>query len=89
MTLFRPERPPLTIPTVAREVFDVVGAGDTVVAALGISVAAGLPLEKATQLANIAAGIAVGKQGTVAVSIDELMGHPETRQVVGAAVNTG
>jgi len=89
MTLFRPERPPLTIPTVAREVFDVVGAGDTAVAALGVSMAARLPLEKATQLANIAAGIAVGKQGTVAVSIDELLGHPETRQVVEAVANTG
>jgi D-beta-D-heptose 7-phosphate kinase/D-beta-D-heptose 1-phosphate adenosyltransferase len=80
MALFRPGRPPLTIPTVAREVYDVVGAGDTVVAALGVSMAARLPLETATRLGNIAAGIAVGKQGTVAVSIDELLKHPETIQ---------
>jgi len=81
MTLFRPHCPPLTIPTVAREVFDVVGAGDTAVAALGVSIAAGLSLESATHLANVAAGIAVGKQGTVAVSIDELLEHPESQQV--------
>jgi D-beta-D-heptose 7-phosphate kinase/D-beta-D-heptose 1-phosphate adenosyltransferase len=79
MTLFLPERPPLTIPTVAREVFDVVGAGDTVVATLGVSIAAGLSLEAGTRLANIAAGIAVGKQGTVAVAIDELLVHDEMR----------
>lgn len=81
MTLFRPAQPPLTIPTVAREVFDVVGAGDTAVAALGVSLAAGLSIEFATRLGNIAAGIAVGKAGTVAVSVDELMGHPEMRKV--------
>lgn len=79
MTLFRPQRPPLTIPTVAREVFDVVGAGDTAVATLGVSIAAGLSLESGTRLANIAAGIAVGKQGTVAVSIEELLAHDEMR----------
>lgn len=85
MTLFRSGRPPLSIATAAREVFDVVGAGDTAVAALGVSMAAHLPLEMGTRLANIAAGIAVGKQGTVAVSIDELLAHPETRRAVGAS----
>jgi D-beta-D-heptose 7-phosphate kinase/D-beta-D-heptose 1-phosphate adenosyltransferase len=79
MTLFRPQIPPLTIPTVAREVFDVVGAGDTAVATLGVSLGAGLSIEAGTRLANIAAGIAVGKQGTVAVSIEELLRHEETR----------
>lgn len=75
MALFRPGERPLTIPTVAREVFDVVGAGDTAVAALGVALAAGLSLEAATHLSNIAAGIAVGKHGTVAVGIDELITH--------------
>jgi D-beta-D-heptose 7-phosphate kinase/D-beta-D-heptose 1-phosphate adenosyltransferase len=79
MTLFRAGRPPLTIPTVAREVFDVVGAGDTAVATLGVAMAARLSIEAGTRLANVAAGIAVGKQGTAAVSIDELLGHEETQ----------
>jgi D-beta-D-heptose 7-phosphate kinase/D-beta-D-heptose 1-phosphate adenosyltransferase len=77
MTLFREDHDPLTIATVAQEVFDVVGAGDTVVATLGVAVAAGLPLETATRLANIAAGIAVGKHGTVAVTAEELFSHSE------------
>lgn len=81
MTLFRPHAAPLTIPTVAREVFDVVGAGDTAVAVLGVSIAAGLPVESGTRLANVAAGIAVARQGTVAVSIDDLLTHPETKQM--------
>lgn len=77
MTLFRENHVPLTIATVAQEVFDVVGAGDTVVAALGVVLAAGLPLDTATRLANVAAGIAVGKHGTVAVTADELFSHAE------------
>jgi D-beta-D-heptose 7-phosphate kinase/D-beta-D-heptose 1-phosphate adenosyltransferase len=77
MTLFRPAHSQLTISTVAQEVFDVVGAGDTVVAALGVSLAARLPLETGTRLANVAAGIAVGKQGTVTVSITEVLQHRE------------
>ena len=81
MALFRPGESPFSIPTVAREVFDVVGAGDTVVAALAVTLAAGLPLEVCTQVANIAAGIAVGRHGTVAVSIDELLSHPEVSQL--------
>jgi rfaE bifunctional protein kinase chain/domain len=85
MTLFRPHTAPLTIPTVAREVFDVVGAGDTAVAVLGVSIAAGLTLESGTRLANVAAGIAVARQGTVAVSIDDLLVHPETRQMAQGA----
>ncbi len=86
MTLFRPQQPPFTIPTVAQEVFDVVGAGDTAVAALGVCLAAKLPLEIGTKLANIAAGIAVGKQGTVAVSLNEMLSHAETRNLVAGLV---
>jgi D-beta-D-heptose 7-phosphate kinase/D-beta-D-heptose 1-phosphate adenosyltransferase len=89
MTLFRPQKPPLTIPTVAREVFDVVGAGDTAVATLGVSIAAGLSIETGTRLANIAAGIAVGKQGTAAVSIEELLRHEETRTLDPAILEGG
>ncbi|SCX77722.1 D-beta-D-heptose 7-phosphate kinase / D-beta-D-heptose 1-phosphate adenosyltransferase [Desulfoluna spongiiphila] len=62
----------LFIPTEAREVFDVSGAGDTVIATLAASVAAGLPFESSARLANAAAGIVVGKLGTRPVTIGEL-----------------
>ena len=57
----------------AREVFDVSGAGDTVVAVLALAGAAGYPLAQAMRLANTAAGIAVSKLGTATVELDELM----------------
>jgi len=60
-------------PAVARQVFDVSGAGDTVIATLALALAGGLQMEAAIQLANIAAGIAVSKVGTVPVSRDELL----------------
>ena len=60
-------------PALAREVFDVSGAGDTVIATLASSLAAGLPLHDAIQLANLAAGIVVGKLGTVPVTREELV----------------
>jgi D-glycero-beta-D-manno-heptose-7-phosphate kinase len=62
------------VDTVAREVFDVVGAGDTVSATFALSLASGATLIEAAQLANIAAGIAVREIGTVAVTKDELVG---------------
>jgi rfaE bifunctional protein kinase chain/domain len=58
----------------AREVFDVTGAGDTVIAALGVMLAAGAALETAVRIANRAAGIVVGKLGTAAVTPQELFG---------------
>jgi D-beta-D-heptose 7-phosphate kinase/D-beta-D-heptose 1-phosphate adenosyltransferase len=60
------------IPARVREVFDVTGAGDTVVAALSLALAAGAPLGSASALANLAAGIVVGKVGTAVCSSDEL-----------------
>lgn len=60
-------------PAVARQVFDVSGAGDTVIATLALSLATGLEIEPAVGLANIAAGIVVGKVGTVPVTRDELL----------------
>lgn len=60
-------------PAVARQVFDVSGAGDTAIATLALSVASGLTMETAVQLANAAAGIVVGKVGTVPVARDELL----------------
>ena len=64
-----------------REVFDVSGAGDTVVAALALSLAAGSDLADAARLANIAAGIAVTMVGTAAVTVDELASELHTQQL--------
>jgi len=61
------------IPTVAREVFDVTGAGDTVISTLALGLAAGLGILEAAIMANIAAGIVVGKLGTASVTPDELV----------------
>ena len=61
------------IPTVAREVFDVTGAGDTVVAAFTLALAAGASMLDAAQIANCAAGIVVGEIGTASVTPKELM----------------
>ncbi|MBP1728332.1 MAG: rfaE bifunctional protein [Deltaproteobacteria bacterium] len=73
MSLFRADGATLHIPTVAREVFDVTGAGDTVLAVLSLGLAAGMPLEDAAALANTAAGIAVGKLGTSTVTPAEIL----------------
>ncbi len=72
MTLLRPGQPELHLPARAREVFDVTGAGDTVIAVLAAAVAAGQTLPQATALANLAAGLVVGKLGTATVSGPEL-----------------
>ncbi|NWK78265.1 D-glycero-beta-D-manno-heptose-7-phosphate kinase [Aquitalea sp. LB_tupeE] len=63
------------IPTQAREVFDVSGAGDTVIATLAAGIASGMGFEEAAHLANRAAGIVVGKMGTSPITIEELMNH--------------
>jgi D-beta-D-heptose 7-phosphate kinase / D-beta-D-heptose 1-phosphate adenosyltransferase len=74
LTLVRRDEHPLHLPTRAREVADVSGAGDTLVAALAVALGAGAPLPDAAVLANITAGISVGKQGTATVSREELLG---------------
>ena len=66
------DNPPLFLPTRAREVFDVSGAGDTVIATLAAGVASGLSFVKSAELANTAAGIVVGKVGTQPVHLLEL-----------------
>ena len=73
MALFSKDRPPLHVASVAREVFDVSGAGDTAMAALAAFLAAGATLEEAVRYANQAAGIAVGKIGTAIVTLEDLM----------------
>ena len=72
MTLYR-ESERLHVPAVAREVYDVSGAGDTVIAVLGVMLAAGASFAEAVKLANKAAGIVVGKLGTAVVHPEELL----------------
>ena len=72
MSLLREGEEPLNLPTLAKEVFDVTGAGDTVISVLGASIAAGKSLKDACALANAAAGVVVGKLGTSTISTIEL-----------------
>jgi D-beta-D-heptose 7-phosphate kinase / D-beta-D-heptose 1-phosphate adenosyltransferase len=74
LTLVRRDAPALHLPTRAREVADVSGAGDTLVAALAVALGAGASLPEAAMLANVTAGISVGKPGTATVSREELLG---------------
>jgi bifunctional ADP-heptose synthase (sugar kinase/adenylyltransferase) len=60
------------IPTYAREVYDVSGAGDTVISVLALAMAGGATMEEAAILGNLAAGVEVGKRGTATVSPDEV-----------------
>lgn len=73
MTLVTNKRERFDIPTVAKEVFDVTGAGDTVVALISLGLANGLNLLESAIIANHAAGIVVGKLGTATVSPEELI----------------
>ncbi len=73
MRLFEKEKNPVLIKTKAREVYDVSGAGDTVIATFTLGLSAGARKKEAADLANLAAGIVVGKLGTVAVTKPELL----------------
>jgi len=73
MVFIRPNQAPSKISAKARQVYDVSGAGDTVLAVLGLAIAAGESFENAMALANAAAGIVVGKVGTATVSKQELI----------------
>ena len=83
MTLIRPNAPELHLPARAQEVFDVTGAGDTVISVLSAALAAGEKLTNAVMLANLAAGLVVGKLGTAAIS------SPELRRALMAEQGTG
>jgi len=92
VAMFRRDTAPLTLPARAREVADVSGAGDTLVAALAVALAAGADLADAARLANVTAGLSVAKQGTATVAAEELLGalHLEDllatdRKIVAAA----
>ena len=73
MSLFSKGGEIVHIPTVAREVFDVSGAGDTVLATLAVGIASGFSMVESARLANVAAGIAVGKLGTSIVTPQEII----------------
>ncbi|WP_298067983.1 PfkB family carbohydrate kinase [uncultured Mailhella sp.] len=75
--------PPVHMATQAREVIDVTGAGDTCLAVLGTALGAGADIAEAMKLANLAAGIVVGKLGTAVVSAAELTEHLFRGEVVG------
>jgi D-beta-D-heptose 7-phosphate kinase/D-beta-D-heptose 1-phosphate adenosyltransferase len=72
MTLFEKNGEISHIPTVARKVFDVTGAGDTVISALCLGLASGMDLRSAAMIANVAAGIVVGEVGTSTVRVEDL-----------------
>lgn len=86
MTLLRPDSPELHLPARAQEVFDVTGAGDTVISVLAASLAAGEGFAEATALANLAASLAVGKLGTAAISGPELRRALHQLQASGRGV---
>jgi len=72
MTLFRPGRDPFHVAAMAKEVFDVTGAGDTVVATIALALGARVAIEQAVELASLAAAISVSKRGTSTVGTAEL-----------------
>jgi len=72
MTLFRPGQKPYHLNTLARDVYDVTGAGDTVIGSLAVAIAAGADAAVAADIANIAAGIVVEQVGTTAISVQDL-----------------
>ncbi|MFZ4833594.1 bifunctional D-glycero-beta-D-manno-heptose-7-phosphate kinase/D-glycero-beta-D-manno-heptose 1-phosphate adenylyltransferase HldE [Rouxiella sp. Mn2063] len=86
MTLLQPGKEPLHMPTQAQEVYDVTGAGDTVIGVLATVLAAGHSLEEACFLANAAAGVVVGKLGTSTVSPIELENAIHGRAETGFGV---
>jgi len=85
MALFTPEarhREPWLIPTEALEVFDVSGAGDTVIAVFAASIACGADWKEAAMLANAAAGVVVGKMGTATATPEEILRHYQDQEAL-------
>jgi D-beta-D-heptose 7-phosphate kinase/D-beta-D-heptose 1-phosphate adenosyltransferase len=72
MALFEREKEAILVPTTAREVFDVTGAGDTVIGVMALALAAKASFSEAAVISNFAAGIVVGKVGTATVKLEEL-----------------
>ena len=80
MAIFEPHQEPYVVPTVAREVYDVTGAGDTVIGTMALALAGGARAKDAARLANYAAGIVVAKVGTATVTRKELIEAIRERQ---------
>lgn len=72
MTLFQKKEKPVSIPTAAKEIFDVTGAGDTVISVFSMAVFVGFDFKEAAWLSNMAASIVVGKVGTAVVTLNEI-----------------
>ena len=81
MMLFEGDRDPVRVETAAREVYDVTGAGDTVIATLAAALAAGASMTEAAVMANQAAGIVVGKLGTATASAGEVLASFESQSI--------
>lgn len=81
MTLVDADESAVHVPTMAREVYDVTGAGDTVIATLALALAAGATMREAAVLSNIAAGVVVGKVGTATLTDEELIAGAEAASV--------
>ncbi len=86
MTLLRPNQEAYHLPTLAKEVFDVTGAGDTVISVLAIALADGRSYEESCYLANAAAGVVVGKLGTSTLTPSELENAIHQRDETGFGV---
>ena len=84
MTLFSKKGPPFTVPAVARQVYDVSGAGDTVVSTLTLALTAGAPIEHAVEIASLAAGVVVEKLGTATATPKEIIAFAKHEGVAGA-----
>jgi len=84
MSLFESDGQVTHIPTVARDVYDVTGAGDTVIATMALSIASGATLKEAALMANHAAGIVVGKLGTATTTVEELKAAINGEEIQGA-----
>jgi len=80
MSLFSKKGKPLWVPAMARQVYDVSGAGDTVMSTLTLALAAGATLERAVTLANLAAGVVVEKLGTATASSKEILTFSEHQE---------
>jgi D-beta-D-heptose 7-phosphate kinase/D-beta-D-heptose 1-phosphate adenosyltransferase len=88
MSLFQRNKPPIHLPTYAREVFDVTGAGDTVIGTLAAALAAKADLATAVGLANLAAGLVVRKLGTATTSLAEIQDALQSQTGIGRGVIT-
>nr|MBS0019286.1 bifunctional D-glycero-beta-D-manno-heptose-7-phosphate kinase/D-glycero-beta-D-manno-heptose 1-phosphate adenylyltransferase HldE [Gammaproteobacteria bacterium] len=86
MTLLREGRPAFHVPAHARDVYDVTGAGDTVIGVLAAAVATGQELEQAIILANLAAAVVVAKFGTAAATVDEIKGLVHENADAGSGI---